>query len=154
MVVNKSLMKSSFLNIYIIDLHQLDCDLHCSQTMSENLYFFSKENLNPLCSNTDALSSWKKTSLSIFCSRNEKIINILYQSGSRAIGEHSNHYTYVRVFANSPVDRGSIPGRVIPKTQKMVFDATLHNIQHYKVRIKGKMNQSWERSSALSYTSV
>ena len=26
--------------------------------------------------------------------------------------------------------------------------------QHYKVRIKGKMEQSWERSSALFYTSM
>ena len=32
-----------------------------------------------------------------------------------------------------------IPGRVIPKTQKMVLDATLLNTQHYKVRIKGKV---------------
>ena len=30
-----------------------------------------------------------------------------------------------RVFTNSPGDQGSIPGRVIPKTQKMVLDATL-----------------------------
>ena len=29
------------------------------------------------------------------------------------------------VFANGLGDRGSIPGRVIPKTQKMVLDATL-----------------------------
>ena len=29
------------------------------------------------------------------------------------------------VFANGPGDRGSIPGRVIPKTQKMVLDAAL-----------------------------
>ena len=29
-----------------------------------------------------------------------------------------------RVFANGPGDQGSIPGQVIPKTQKMVFDAT------------------------------
>ena len=36
-----------------------------------------------------------------------------------------------------PGDLGSIPGRVIPKTQKMVLDATLLNTQHYKVRIKG-----------------
>ena len=34
----------------------------------------------------------------------------------------------VRVFANGPVDQGSIPGRVIPKTQKMVLDASLLNI--------------------------
>ena len=58
----------------------------------------------------------------------------------------------VRVFANGPGDLGSIPGRVIPKTQKMVLDASLLNTQHYKVRIKGKMEQSRERSSALSYT--
>ena len=33
----------------------------------------------------------------------------------------------VRVFANGSGDRGSIPGRVILKTQKMVFDAALLN---------------------------
>ena len=32
-----------------------------------------------------------------------------------------------RVFANGPGDRGSIPGRVMPKTQKMVLDAALLN---------------------------
>ena len=42
----------------------------------------------------------------------------------------------------------SIPGRVIPKTQKMVLDASLLNIQQYKVGIKGKVEQSRERSSA------
>ena len=41
----------------------------------------------------------------------------------------------VRVFANDPGDLGSISGRVIPKTQKMVLDASLLNTQHYKVRI-------------------
>ena len=59
-----------------------------------------------------------------------------------------------RMFANGPGDRGSIPGRVIPKTKKMVFDAPLLNTQHYKVRIKGNMEQSKEWSSALPYTSV
>ena len=59
-----------------------------------------------------------------------------------------------RVFANGPEDRGSIPGQVIPKTQKMVLDAALLNTQHYKVRIKGKVEQSREWSSALPYTSV
>ena len=38
---------------------------------------------------------------------------------------------------------------VIPKTQKMVLDAALLNTQHYKVRIKGKLEQSREWSSAL-----
>ena len=50
----------------------------------------------------------------------------------------------VRVFANGPGDLGSIPGRVIPKTQKMVLDASLLNTQHYKVWIKGKVKQSRE----------
>ena len=59
----------------------------------------------------------------------------------------------VRVFANGLGDLGSIPGQVIPKTQKMVLDATLLNTQHYKVMIKGKIEQSRERSSALPYTS-
>ena len=60
----------------------------------------------------------------------------------------------VRVFTNGPGDLSSIPGRVIPKTQKMVLDATLLNTQHYKVKIKGKVEQSMERSSALPYTLV
>ena len=60
----------------------------------------------------------------------------------------------VRVFSNSPGDLGSIPGRVIPKTLKMVLDASLLNTRHYKVRIKGKVEKSWERSSVLPYTLV
>ena len=60
----------------------------------------------------------------------------------------------VRVLANDPEDLGSIPGRVIPKTQKMVLDATLLITQHYKVSIKGKVEQSREKSSAPPYTLV
>ena len=45
----------------------------------------------------------------------------------------------VGVFANSPEDLSSIPGRIIPKTQKMALDAALLNTQHYKARIKGKV---------------
>ena len=59
-----------------------------------------------------------------------------------------------RVFANGPGDWGSVPGRVIPKTQKMVRDATLLCTQHYKVRIEGEVEQSRERSNALPYASV
>ena len=40
------------------------------------------------------------------------------------------------------------------KTQKMLLDAALLTNQHYKVRIKGKMEQSREWSSVLPYTSV
>ena len=41
-----------------------------------------------------------------------------------------------RVFANGLGDQGSIPGRVIPKTQKMVLDAALLSNLNYKVRVK------------------
>ena len=60
----------------------------------------------------------------------------------------------VRVFVKGPGDLTSIPGRVIPKTLKMVLDVSLLNTQHYKVRIKGKVEQTRERSSALPYTLV
>ena len=53
-----------------------------------------------------------------------------------------------RVFANGPRDRSSLPSRVIPKTQKMVLNAALLNIQHFKVRIKGEVQQSREWSGA------
>ena len=53
-----------------------------------------------------------------------------------------------RVIANGPGDWGSIPGRVIPKTQKMVLDAALLSTQHYKVGIRGKEEKTKERSSA------
>ena len=56
--------------------------------------------------------------------------------------------------ANGPGDRDSIPGRDLAKTQKIVLDAALLNTQYYKVRIKGKVEQSGECSSTLPYTSV
>ena len=59
-----------------------------------------------------------------------------------------------RVFANGLEDRGLIAGWVIPKTQKMVLNAALLNTQHYKVRIKGKVEESRECSCAFPYTSV
>ena len=55
-------------------------------------------------------------------------------------------------YANGPGDLGSIPGRVIRNTLKMVLDTSLLNTQDYKVRIKGKVEQSREISSAFPYT--
>ncbi len=49
---------------------------------------------------------------------------------------------------------GSVPGCVIPKTLKMVLDTSLLNAQHYKVWIKGKVEKSRERNSALPDTLV
>ena len=59
-----------------------------------------------------------------------------------------------RVLAIGLGDLGSIPGRIILKTLKMVLDTSLLNTQQYKVRIKGKVEQSREKISALRYTSV
>ena len=90
----------------------------------------------PQCS-----SSWKGSIL-VSLDNNRKLY--FYQS----IGLMS------RVFANSMGDWGSIPGWVIPNTQKMVLDTALLSTQHYKVRLQGKMKQSRERSRALPYTLV
>ena len=46
-----------------------------------------------------------------------------------------------RVFANGSGDLCSIPGRVIPKTFKMVLNTSLLSTHQYKVRIKGKVEQ-------------
>ena len=65
-----------------------------------------------------------------------------------------------RVFTNFPGDTNtyihmlilSISGRVIAKPLKMVLDTSLLNTQQYKLCIKCKVEQSWERSNALPYT--
>ena len=48
----------------------------------------------------------------------------------------------IRVFANGLVDLSSIPRWIIPKTQKMIFDASLLKPQYYKVWIKSKWSNS------------
>ena len=59
-----------------------------------------------------------------------------------------------RVFASGLENRGSIPVWVIPKTPKMVLGVSFLDIQHYKVRIKGKVEQSRKLSSAFLYSFV
>ena len=59
-----------------------------------------------------------------------------------------------RVLVSGPGDRDSMPGRVIQKTQKIVLDYVLLSTQLYKEKINGRVEQSWEWSSALSYTPV
>ena len=56
----------------------------------------------------------------------------------------------VRVFTNGPGDLGSIPVESYQRLKKWC----LLNTQHYKVGIKGKVEPSWETSSALPYTLV
>ena len=57
----------------------------------------------------------------------------------------------VRVFASGLGDLGSFLSQVIPKTQKIELDAALLTTQHYKVGIKGKVEQSREKSTILPY---
>ena len=63
-------------------------------------------------------------------------------------------YSFIHVFIGRPGVLGSIPGRVIQKALKMVFDTSLLNTQQYKIRIKGKVEQSREMSSAPLHLSV
>ena len=51
------------------------------------------------------------------------------------------------MFSQEPGNQGLISDRVITKTKKLVLDVSLLNIQNYKVLIKGKMEQSRERSN-------
>ena len=54
-------------------------------------------------------------------------------------------------FECSPMARETgVQCQVILKTQKMVLDVSLINIQHYKVRVKSKVEQARERINALS----
>ena len=60
----------------------------------------------------------------------------------------------VRVFSNGPGDLVQSQVESYPNTQKMVLDAALLNTHHYKVRIKGRVEQCREKISTLPYTKV
>ena len=49
-----------------------------------------------------------------------------------------------RVFANGLGDQGSIPGCHTKDSKKIVLDVGFLSTQHYKVRIKDKVEQSRE----------
>ena len=81
--------------------------------------------------------------------------NMWYQLGNNNVIVNIRLIGQVgRVFANGPGHMGSIPGRVIPKIFKIVLDTSLLNTQQYKACIKGKVEQSRERSSTLPCNSV
>ena len=72
--------------------------------------------------------------------------NIVYQETRKTKNGPNMVYLFLmnRVFANGLGDQALNPGRVISKTKKMVLDSVLLNTYYYKVRIKGKMEQSRE----------
>ena len=59
-----------------------------------------------------------------------------------------------RVFTNGPGDQGQSQFESYQKLKETVLDAALLSTQHSKLRIKAKVEQSWEWSSTLPYTSV
>ena len=69
-------------------------------------------------------------SLSLSLSRHPSLSSITYIYIYRLIG------LVGRMFANNPGDQGSIPGRVIPKTLKMILDTYLLSITRYVSRVK------------------
>ena len=56
----------------------------------------------------------------------------------------------VRVLTNGTGDEGSMLGRVIPKTQKMILDAVLHNTQHYHIYLTPPLEQNMTQAQFLS----
>ena len=64
----------------------------------------------------------------------------------RSPGQLANVLTIIglvgRVFPNGPGDQGSAQDCLIPKTLKLVLDAFLLNTQQYKIRFKGKVEES------------
>ena len=63
---------------------------------------------------------------------------------SSTMGKRPAHFQVGRVFANGTGDLGSIPGRVIPETLKIVLDTSLLNTQRYKVLSKVKWSNPWK----------
>ena len=56
-----------------------------------------------------------------------------YVYNKRQNNEFAHEMTWTQ---NSPDDQGSISGRFILKTQKMILDVALLSTQHYKMRVK------------------
>ena len=54
------------------------------------------------------------------------------------------------VYATWPKGRDSIPGRVLPKTQRLVLDSSLLNTQPYTVQIKGKWSNTGKLLAPLT----
>ena len=110
--------------------------------------------LSPLCCGVNSISAFKFGHNKDETGRN---INKTFQDGTRLNVQIWIHCIRRAISlmhgvpANGLEDQGSIPGRIIPKTQKMVLDAFLLNTQHYKIKIKGKVEPSKEWSSTLLY---
>ena len=59
-----------------------------------------------------------------------------------------------RAFTNGLEDHGSIPGRIIPKTQKMVLDAALLNTHYWKDQGQSGAIQGMEKHPSQHFSVV
>ena len=75
---------------------------------------------------------------------------LCYWKGSLLVANLTYFYLHVAFNwnINDLEDVGSIQSHVIPKTFKMVLDTSFPNTRQYKVHIKGKVEQSRERTSS------
>ena len=86
-----------------------------------------------------------------------EVVNGFYQKVNattiaKDFNKASMGYTHIGSIPNGSGDGSSIPGQVIPKTQIMVPDAALLNTLYYKIRRKGKVEQTREWSIAFPNT--
>ena len=81
-------------------------------------------------------------------------VNFIYSYAYVDLYNKFMHMYYTNEQSVRQWSRGSIPGEVILKNQKVVLDAALLNPRYYKVMIKGKVEQSGKWSCALPYTTV
>ena len=86
---------------------------------------------------TASFRIWTKFTVSISCVGNHTSTFFNYwsivQYFSIVQSPAPKKTTQKQVFTNSLGDLGSIPGRIIPKTLKMVLNTSLLNTQQYKV---------------------
>ena len=136
-----------FIDYFVLNRFGLVCFYGSSTVIgySCQIYFYTPgKGVAP--SPTPRCSSYQKRSLRVVLDYGHQqqflyILTVLFQAIQFSISTvfcKPGHWHIVRVFANGPGDRGSIPSQVIPKKylKKMVLDAALLSTQHYKVRVK------------------
>ena len=103
-------------------------------------------------------TSWNRTEIGKSYERPDTTIPLCVRVSEKKkirinINETNSFYlTFINLPDHWPSGRPVINSR--SRLKKMVLDTSLLNTQHYKVRIKGKVEQSRERSGALPYISV
>ena len=124
-MICKRIISNIFKESELIFFLQFSCFKYCNPTL---IILFDIFHL--------LVQSWMVQSIVTYCLHTVKSFPAFLFCSSSSI-YHPNDQT-VRVFANSPGDRGSIPGRVKPKTQKwyLMFPWLILSIVRYGSRVK------------------